>query len=88
MINVNTPNKAKSDDGISPERNPRRKQKVWVLSDLHQRGVSPPWLPTTIPDHDICILAGDIHVSIQEAIAFGEQLTLQPTVLVVGNHEF
>jgi predicted phosphodiesterase len=65
-----------------------KKRKVWILSDLHHYAHSKLFLPDHKPAHDICILAGDIHDSVERAISYGEQLTEQPVVLVAGNHEF
>ena len=62
--------------------------KLWVMSDLHQEFPDLAWKPWRVPDHDLLVLAGDIHGGARNTIAYAESLTDQPIVLVAGNHEF
>ena len=61
--------------------------KLWILSDLHQEFPQFVWKPDQIPEHDVLVLAGDIHKPIEKAIAFARTLTIKPVILVAGNHE-
>ncbi len=62
--------------------------KLWIISDLHLEFMQEPWRPAHIPDHDILVLAGDIHVGCENAVSYAKELTDQPVILLAGNHEF
>jgi Icc-related predicted phosphoesterase len=62
--------------------------KLWIFSDLHyEQGNS---LPPSAPDHDICIVPGDLN-HLQWSIDMlkrGELGNGNPTIYVPGNHDF
>ena len=62
--------------------------KVWIMSDLHQEFDEFAWKSDNTPDHDLLILAGDIHSPAKAAIDYAEQLTDKPIIMICGNHEF
>lgn len=64
------------------------KMKLWIMSDLHLEFPEFAWRPERVPDHDVLVLAGDIHVPAVRAIEFAETLTDRPVMLIAGNHEF
>lgn len=62
--------------------------RIWILSDVHDEVYS--WAPPSIPDADICIVAGDIGRAAQEHadwVAYYIRPHM-PCVSVLGNHEF
>ncbi|MDZ7872471.1 MAG: metallophosphoesterase [Rhizobium sp.] len=64
------------------------KMKAWVISDLHVMNAG--ILPFTIPDADICVLAGDVSGSIHVTMECVERqiAPFMPIILVLGNHDF
>lgn len=64
--------------------------KIWIASDVHQEQVRDLWIADPVPVHDLAVLAGDIHGSLEEATLWaGNALpTDKPIVMVAGNHEF
>lgn len=62
--------------------------KAWVISDLHVMNAG--ILPLTIPDADICVLAGDVSGSIHVTMECVERqiAPFMPIILVLGNHDF
>lgn len=62
--------------------------KIWTLSDLHTEAGS--WAPPSIPDADLCIIAGDIGRGAQEAVEWAAAYVRphMPVIGVLGNHEF
>ena len=61
--------------------------KLWIMSDLHQEFDEFAWRPSDPPDHDLLVLAGDIHVPASRAVAYAASLTDRPVILIAGNHE-
>jgi Icc-related predicted phosphoesterase len=61
--------------------------KLWILSDLHQEYGETEWLGP-IPEHDVVVLAGDIHQTPAEGISDAEKMFTKPVIYVAGNHEF
>lgn len=61
--------------------------RIWTISDLHvDHGIFWP----TIPDADVCVVAGDV---VESAIASMEWIRYElkpamPVIYVLGNHEF
>lgn len=62
--------------------------KLWILSDLHQEFAQLAWQPDVVPEHDVLVLAGDIHCGIENSIRWAEGITNKPILMVLGNHEF
>jgi hypothetical protein len=62
--------------------------KILVISDLHiEHG--PRWsLPDVLPEHDVVVLAGDIHGSPEDAVEWAEFSFVKPVIYTPGNHEF
>lgn len=61
--------------------------KLWIVSDLHCE--SHPWLPTSIPEHDVMIVAGDVSNGCFDTVRELHALR-QPgknLVFVPGNHD-
>ncbi|WP_198033118.1 hypothetical protein [Methylosinus sp. PW1] len=57
------------------------------MSDLHiEHG--PRWAPPDLPEHDVVVLAGDIHAPPAEAVRWASAAFTGPVVYVAGNHEF
>lgn len=61
--------------------------KLWIMSDLHQEFDELTWRPSQAPDHDVLILAGDIHVGARQSVDYAASLSDKPVILVAGNHE-
>lgn len=66
--------------------------KLWTISDLHirQEDAHKLWMPTQVPDADVCVLAGDICDRFNLALhwvnsTIGKKM---PVVMVLGNHEY
>lgn len=66
--------------------------KIWVITDLHlrQEDARDLWVPGSIPDADVCVIAGDIcdrfHLAMHWAgHTIGKQMKV---VTTLGNHEF
>lgn len=64
--------------------------RIWILSDLHLDVGGPPWSPPSIPDADLCIIAGDVGQGLVGSVRWVETTIRphMPVVLVAGNHEF
>lgn len=67
--------------------------RIWLFSDLHLRdaGANPAFIFPSIPDADVCIVAGDIVAGDPEASVWWLDRHIadrMPVVLVMGNHEF
>lgn len=62
--------------------------KLWIMSDLHQEFEQLAWQPGFVPEHDVLVLAGDIDVTCEKAIAYAQSVTDRPIVMIAGNHEF
>ncbi len=63
--------------------------RFWILSDLHT-DVSD-WRPETVPEHDVCIVAGDTRDGLVRSIAWmAEHLVPQTRSLIYvpGNHDY
>lgn len=62
--------------------------RLWVVSDLHVNHA--PWSPDYVPDHDIMIVAGDVHDSPIEVMlqlhAMARWRSV-PVIFVPGNHD-
>jgi Icc-related predicted phosphoesterase len=62
--------------------------KILVMSDLHLEH-GPRWsLPDALPEHDVVVLAGDIHGTPEDAVEWAEHSFMKPVVYVPGNHEY
>jgi hypothetical protein len=62
--------------------------RVWEYSDNHFESSN--MCPPSIPDHDVCIIAGDLdrgEEAVQSLVA-GRYAATKPTIYVAGNHEF
>lgn len=66
--------------------------RIWVLSDLHlrQRDALDLMKPSSFPDADVCVLAGDVCDRLNLAINWIGKVVRprMPVVAVLGNHEF
>jgi predicted phosphodiesterase len=64
--------------------------RLLVLSDLHTEFLQFWALPESLPDFDVCVLAGDIAGSPAKAIDFAATAPALagPLIFVPGNHEF
>jgi Icc-related predicted phosphoesterase len=66
--------------------------KIWVLSDLHlrQRDALDLMKPSSFPDADVCVVAGDVCGRLNLSINWlGKVIRPRmPVVAVLGNHEF
>lgn len=63
--------------------------RIWVLSDLHIDVTD--WRPEAVPDHDVCIVAGDTRDGLCRSIAWmAEYLApvARSLIYVPGNHDF
>lgn len=62
--------------------------KLWILSDLHLE-YDEHFVPT-IPDADVCVVAGDVTQGCGNAIRWLDKMIApaMPVVYVAGNHEF
>ena len=61
--------------------------RILILSDLHLES-NPGWILPPLPDHDVVVLAGDIHRSPADGVMWAEKTFAKPVVYVLGNHEF
>jgi Icc-related predicted phosphoesterase len=61
--------------------------KLWIISDLHLEFGETAWQGEA-PDHDVVILAGDIHRTLVRGIEYAEKHFVKPVIYVAGNHEF
>lgn len=63
--------------------------KILIMSDLHIEH-RPRWsLPDVLSEHDVVVLAGDIHSPPAEGVRWAfENFAPTPVILVAGNHEF
>lgn len=64
--------------------------RIWILSDLHLDVGRVPWQPSTIPDAEVAVIAGDVCQGLPEAVDWAAR-TIGPhmeVVLTAGNHEF
>ena len=61
--------------------------RLWILSDLHiEQSV---WeLPSSPPDFDVLIAAGDIHDPASDGVRWLAERVDKPIVYVMGNHEW
>lgn len=62
--------------------------KAWIVSDLHCDHM--PWTPAAVPDHDVMVVAGDVHDSVIETILELHKIAHwhdRPIVFVPGNHD-
>lgn len=62
--------------------------RILVLSDLHLDFPGSWSLPADLPDHDVVVLAGDIHRSPADAIRWADANFSKPVVYIPGNHDF
>jgi Icc-related predicted phosphoesterase len=65
--------------------------KLLILSDLHTEFLQYWDLPESLPDFDVCVLAGDIAGSPAKGVEFAlsaPALAGKPVVYVPGNHDF
>lgn len=66
--------------------------RIWVLSDLHlrQRDALDLMKPSTFPEADVCVVAGDVCDRINLSINWIGKVVRprMPVVAVLGNHEF
>ena len=64
--------------------------RLWIFSDLHQDWQDNAWDPCAhAPDHDIAVVAGDVHSPLTSAIDWlADRLPGVPTIYVPGNHDF
>jgi Icc-related predicted phosphoesterase len=62
--------------------------RLWILSDLHHE--MQPKINLTIPEADVCVLAGDIDRPLAASVDWAAQIIAphMPVVLVPGNHEY
>ena len=62
--------------------------KLWIISDLHVDSL--PWVPNSIPGHDVMIIAGDVSnrplLAQRELYKIGQH-TAAPILFVPGNHD-
>lgn len=72
------------------ESNPS--MRIWTISDLHLRPNEAISMvtPETIPDADVCVLAGDVCDSLSLSVNWAGKVIRphMPVVYVLGNHEF
>ena len=64
--------------------------RLWIFSDLHQDWQDNAWDPCAhAPDHDIAVVAGDVHSPLTSAINWlADRLPGAPTIYVPGNHDY
>ena len=62
--------------------------RLWIFSDLHIESCE--WtLPSSPPEHDVIIAAGDIHDPASDGVTWlHEQARGKPVIYVPGNHEW
>ena len=63
--------------------------RIWLLSDLHVD--ASPWVPSRIPPHEICVIAGDVRDGLVRSLYWLAEYVLpwSPAVVhVPGNHDF
>jgi predicted phosphodiesterase len=61
--------------------------RLWILSDLHIEQSC--WeLPTSKPDFDVLVAAGDIHAASQAVRWLADRADGRPVIYVPGNHEW
>ncbi|MBE7200722.1 MAG: metallophosphoesterase [Parafilimonas terrae] len=63
--------------------------RIWILSDLHIDGT--PWTPERLPEHDVCIVAGDVRDGLVRSIGWLAEhiVPRSPSVIYTpGNHDF
>ena len=62
--------------------------KIWLLSDIRAEVVD--WSPPSIPEADICVVAGDIACGGREAVEWAAWHVRphMPAIGILGNHEF
>jgi predicted phosphodiesterase len=62
--------------------------RLWILSDLHQEIDSCAWKPSSAPEHDIVVLAGDVAAPPTESYRYALENFDKPVLFVAGNHEY
>lgn len=61
--------------------------KIWIISDLHNE--SQAWLPASIPEHDVMVVAGDVSNDCFDTVRELHALrqTRSKLIFVPGNHD-
>ncbi|WP_152047939.1 metallophosphoesterase [Aureimonas psammosilenae] len=63
--------------------------RLWVMSDIHlEEHPGLLWHPPAGVEHDVVVLAGDVHRDPISAAAWAHWAFEKPVVYVAGNHEF
>lgn len=64
--------------------------RIWLLSDLHRDVGFPRFHPTSVPDADVAVVAGDVGENLAASVTWVAQTIGRhmPAVMVAGNHEF
>lgn len=62
--------------------------RLLIMSDLHLDYPGGWRLPAHLPQHDVVVLAGDIHQSTVDAVRWADASFDRPVVMVAGNHDY